>query len=43
MKSKALLIALTGAAILATSAPASAATGPVAHWRFDEGTGTTGA
>ena len=43
MKSKGLLIALTGAAILATSAPASAATGPVAHWRFDEGTGTTAA
>jgi Concanavalin A-like lectin/glucanases superfamily len=43
MMGKGLLIALTGAAMLATSAPASAATGPVAHWRFDEGAGTTAA
>ena len=43
MKSKGFLIALTGAAVLATSAPAGAATGPVAHWRFDEGAGSTAA
>jgi Concanavalin A-like lectin/glucanases superfamily len=43
MKGKGFLIALMGAATLATSAPASAVTGPVAHWRFDEGSGSTAA
>lgn len=43
MKGKGFLIALVGAAMLATSAPASAVTGPVAHWRFDEGSGSTAA
>lgn len=43
MKSRSFLIALMGAAMLVTSAPAGAATGPVAHWRFDEGGGTTAA
>jgi hypothetical protein len=43
MKGKGFLIALMGAAMLVTSAPASAVTGPVAHWRFDEGTGSTAA
>jgi Concanavalin A-like lectin/glucanases superfamily len=40
---KGFLIALIGAITLATSGPASATTGPVAHWRFDEGGGSTAA
>jgi Concanavalin A-like lectin/glucanases superfamily len=43
MKGNGIFIALMGAAALATSAPASAATGPAAHWRFDEGGGSTAA
>jgi len=43
MKRKGLLVVLIGTATLATGAQAIAATGPVAHWRFDEGTGTTAA
>jgi hypothetical protein len=43
MRRQGFLIALIGVATLAMSAPASAVTGPVAHWRFNEGAGTRAA
>ena len=38
-----LLIAIAGAAAVTTTGVASAAAGPVAHWRFDENGGTNAA
>ena len=43
MKRNGFLITLVGAVMLVTSTPAGAATSPVAHWRFDEGSGSTAA
>jgi hypothetical protein len=39
MRWKTVLTAIVGATLLATATPAGAATGPVASWRFDEGSG----
>ena len=43
MKRNGVLLTLVGAVMLVASTPAGAATGPVAHWRFDEGSGSSAA